>query len=114
MIFISFILTFIIFSLKKIASYYMISLFAIDADSFKMLWNEATLQERLKIIWSYALCTSHEDDLFTRLNQNSIDVQKFVHSHLIQRNYFLYEINVLFRMSEKYMFRSHMNKDSKL
>ncbi len=37
MIFISFILAFVIFNLKKIASYHMISSFAIDADLFKML-----------------------------------------------------------------------------
>jgi len=37
MIFISFVLAFVIFSLKKIASRYMILSFAIDADLLKVL-----------------------------------------------------------------------------
>ncbi len=37
MIFILFIFAFVIFSFKKIASCYMISSFAIDADSLKVL-----------------------------------------------------------------------------
>lgn len=92
----------------------MISPFAIDAGPFKVLWDEATLRERSKTIWPCALCTRHGNDLSTRLNQDSVDVRRPVHSHLVRRNRPPYEINVSSRTSEKCMSRLRMNEGSKL